>query len=48
MDVAKMIEQAGAQMLTLHCRTRSQAHRGFAEWSWLEKVKKHISIPLIW
>ncbi len=47
MDVAKMIEDCGAQMLTLHCRTRSQAHRGFAEWSWLEKVKKSISIPLI-
>ncbi len=47
MDVAKMIEDSGAKMLTLHCRTRSQAHRGFAEWSWLEKVKKSISIPLI-
>ena len=47
MDVARMVEAAGARMLTLHCRTRSQAHRGFAEWSWLEKVKRAISIPLI-
>ena len=47
MDVAKMIEAAGAKMLTLHCRTRSQAHRGFADWDWLTKVKKTISIPLI-
>lgn len=47
MDVAKMVEQAGAKMLTLHCRTRSQAHRGFADWEWLTKVKKSISIPLI-
>lgn len=47
MDVAKMVEQCGAKMLTLHCRTRSQAHRGFADWAWLEKVKKSISIPLI-
>ena len=47
MDVAKMVEQAGAKMLTLHCRARSQAHRGFADWTWLEKVKKTISIPLI-
>lgn len=47
MDVARMVEDAGAKMLTLHCRTRSQAHRGFAEWSWLEKVKRSISIPLI-
>jgi tRNA-dihydrouridine synthase B len=47
LDAAKMIEQSGAQMLTLHCRTRSQAHRGLADWSWLEKVKRTISIPLV-
>lgn len=47
LDVAKMVEQAGAKALTLHCRTRSQAHNGFADWSWLEKVKKAISIPLL-
>lgn len=45
-DVAKMVEQAGAKALTLHCRTRSQAHNGFADWAWLEKIKKVISIPL--
>jgi tRNA-dihydrouridine synthase B len=45
-DVAKMVEQAGAKALTLHCRTRSQAHNGFADWTWLEKIKKVISIPL--
>lgn len=47
MDVARMVEAAGAKMLTLHCRTRSQAHRGFSDWQWLERVKKVISIPLI-
>ena len=46
-DVARMVEQAGAQALTLHCRTRSQAHNGFADWSWLEKIKKVVSIPVI-
>lgn len=47
LDVAKMVEQAGAKALTVHCRTRSQAHQGFADWNWLEKIKKAISIPLI-
>ncbi len=47
MDVARMVEQAGAKALTLHCRTRAQAHNGFADWSWLEKIKKVISIPLL-
>jgi len=47
LDVAKMVEAAGAKALTLHCRTRSQAHSGFADWSWLEKIKKVINIPVI-
>ncbi|HBR15404.1 MAG TPA: tRNA dihydrouridine synthase DusB [Candidatus Omnitrophica bacterium] len=47
LDVARMVEQAGAKALTVHCRTRSQAHRGEADWGWLEKIKKVISIPLI-
>ena len=47
LDVAKMVEQSGAKALTVHCRTRSQAHQGEADWSWLEKIKKAISIPLI-
>lgn len=47
LDVAKMVEQAGAKALTVHCRTRHQAHQGPADWSWLKKIKKVISIPLI-
>jgi tRNA-dihydrouridine synthase B len=47
LDVAKMVEAAGAKALTLHCRTRSQGHSGFADWSWLEKIKKVIGIPVI-
>jgi tRNA-dihydrouridine synthase B len=47
LDVANMVEAAGARMLTVHCRTRSQAHKGLADWTWLTKIKKVISIPLI-
>ncbi len=46
-DVAKMVENAGAQALTLHCRTRAQGHNGFADWSWLAKIKKAVKIPVI-
>jgi len=46
LDVARMIEQAGAKCITLHCRTREQAHNGFADWTWLEKIKKVVSIPV--
>src|SRR3989338_1278327 len=47
LDVAKMVEQAGAQALTIHCRTRSQGHAGDADWEWLSKIKKVVSIPVI-
>ncbi|MCA9401207.1 MAG: tRNA-dihydrouridine synthase family protein, partial [Candidatus Omnitrophica bacterium] len=46
-DVAKMVEQCGAKALTVHCRTRSQGHRGEADWEWLTKIKKAVSIPII-
>jgi len=46
-DVAKMVEQAGAAALTVHCRTRCQGYKGTADWAWLDRIKKVISIPLI-
>jgi tRNA-dihydrouridine synthase B len=47
LDVARMLEQAGVQALTVHCRTRDQGHKGRADWSWLERVKRVVSIPVI-
>jgi tRNA-dihydrouridine synthase B len=46
-DIAKMVEQAGAAALTIHCRTRSQAHKGEPDFSWIPKVKSAVSIPII-
>lgn len=47
LDVARMLEQIGVQALAVHCRTRSQGHSGDADWSWLEKLKAVVSIPVI-
>ncbi len=46
-DVARIVEQAGAKAIAIHCRTRSQAHTGKADWHWLEKIKKAVTIPVI-
>ena len=46
-DIAKMVEQTGAAALTIHCRTRSQAHKGEPDFSWIPKIKSAVSIPII-
>lgn len=46
-EFARRLEGAGAQMLTLHCRTRAQGYRGEAQWHWLKTVKEQLSIPVI-
>lgn len=46
-DVAKMVEQAGAAALTVHCRTRAQGHKGDPDYSWIPQIKAAVSIPII-
>ncbi|NEQ73933.1 MAG: tRNA dihydrouridine synthase DusB [Okeania sp. SIO2C9] len=47
LEFAKRMEDAGAQMLTLHGRTRAQGYNGPAKWEWITKVKEILSIPVI-
>lgn len=47
LDVARMLEDLGVAALTIHCRTRMQGYKGEANWRWLEKIRKVISMPLI-
>ncbi len=46
-DLARRLEDTGIAALTIHARTRSQRFRGEADWSWIARVRKAISIPLI-
>jgi len=43
----RLLEQAGAQMLTLHGRTREQGFKGEADWQAIAQVKQALNIPLI-
>jgi tRNA-dihydrouridine synthase B len=47
LDFAKRMEAAGAQMITVHGRTRAQGYNGPAKWEWIAKVKEILSIPVI-
>ncbi|MBI2499141.1 tRNA-dihydrouridine synthase family protein [Candidatus Woesearchaeota archaeon] len=45
--VAKKIEDAGASAITIHARTAEVRYKVKADLSWIKKVKKEISIPVI-
>jgi tRNA-dihydrouridine synthase B len=47
LDFAKRMQDAGAQMITVHARTRAQGYNGNARWEWIAKVKEVLSIPVI-
>jgi tRNA-dihydrouridine synthase B len=47
LSFAKLMEDAGAQMLTVHGRTRAQGYNGPANWDWIRQVKEVLTIPVI-
>jgi nifR3 family TIM-barrel protein len=47
LDFARRMEAAGAQMITVHGRTRSQGYNGPAKWEWIARVKEILTIPVI-
>ena len=46
-EVAKIIESAGASAITVHPRTRKQGYSGKADWNIIKEVKKAVNIPVI-
>ena len=47
-EVARIMEEIGIQALTVHCRLRGQANKGYADWDWVKKIKDSgVQIPII-
>lgn len=47
LDFAPRLEQAGADAITIHGRTKMQGYSGLADWEMIGRAKKLVSIPVI-
>lgn len=47
LEIAKVVEKAGASAITVHPRTRSQGYSGKANWNIIKQIKENVKIPVI-
>lgn len=45
-EFGEQMQEAGAEFITIHGRTRSQMYSGVADWKSIRKLKKNVDIPV--
>lgn len=46
-EVGKLVEKAGASLIAIHARTRSQGYSGNADWNIIKELKENVNISVI-
>tara|TARA_B100000686_G_scaffold3206_1_gene3430 strand:+ start:4882 stop:5847 length:966 start_codon:yes stop_codon:yes gene_type:complete len=47
LEIAKIAEQEGISMITLHPRTVSQGYSGHSDWDMIKKLKQNTTVPIV-